>query len=139
MCCEISPEIELFMLAVAIAVVFGVAGHFIRKRTIGKDAFKKLREKTKEARELMKKNDKASQERLNQLNMELIEMNLKMMKASLPLMLISVGSVIFLWPILSNRYSGHVFPIVNSWAWYYVIVSFITSLLLQQLLKRFEE
>ncbi|MCX8190355.1 MAG: EMC3/TMCO1 family protein [Candidatus Diapherotrites archaeon] len=136
---ELSPEIELFMIAVTIAIAFGILGHFIRRKTVGKDALKKLKEKGKEARELMKKTDRASQERLNQLNIEIVEMNLSMMKASLPIMFISIGSFLFLWPILSNRYSGHSFPVVNSWVWYYVIVSMMASLLLQLLLKRFED
>lgn len=134
---EISPEIELFMLAVVIAVVFGVAGHFIRKRTIGKDGLKKLKEKGKEVTELMKKTDKASQERLNQLNMEIIEMNLKMIKAFLPIILMSIA-VLFLLPILDERYRNHVFPIVNKWGVYFFIVSLISSFLLKQLLEKFD-
>ncbi|MEM4662597.1 MAG: hypothetical protein QXM75_01080 [Candidatus Diapherotrites archaeon] len=136
---NISPEVELFMLASSITVIFGLFSYFFRKKFVGEETLKKLKEKSKEARELIRKNDPSSKERLDKLNTELVEINLNLMKASMPLIILSsVFSLVILLPILNERYSGYSFPIFGHWIWYYFVASLLTSALLQQLLKRFE-
>lgn len=129
-----SPEIELLAIAVSITVVFGIISSILREKMLGKEKLNELKSKQAEIMALMKKSDKESQKRLKELNNELVEMNMQLMKAIFPIILISIVVMFFLWPVLSERYAGHDFPIVKSWVWYYLLVSVITSTVLQRIM-----
>jgi uncharacterized membrane protein (DUF106 family) len=132
----VSPEIDLFVIAVVITLVFSTVGFAVRRKMVGKEQLKELKKKHAELKELMKKTDKESQKRLKELQVEVLEINMKMMRASLPTMGLSILVILFLFPFLNASYSKYSFPIVGNWIIYYIIVSIITSFAFQLAIKK---
>ncbi|MCD6478402.1 MAG: hypothetical protein J7L44_00780 [Candidatus Diapherotrites archaeon] len=132
----VSPEIDLLIIAVVITLVFSIVSLVIRHKIVGKEQLRELKKKHAELKELMKKTDRESQKRLKELQIEVLEINMKMMRASLPTMGLSILIVLFLFPFLNTTYGSHSFPIVGSWIIYYIVVSVITSLAFQLVIKK---
>ncbi len=131
----ISPEIDLLLIALVLVTIFNTVSTIVRNRTMGKGHMEEIKKKQKEFKELMKKTDEHSRKRLKELEQELLETNLKMMKASMPTMLLSIAIVIVLWPWLQAEYSQYTFPIVGSWLFYYIVVSLVFSIIISKVQK----
>jgi len=132
----VSPEIDLLVIAVVITLVFSIMSLAIRHKMVGKEQLRELKKKHAELKELMKTTDKESQKRLKELQVEVLEINMKMMRASLPTMGLSILVILFLFPFLNANYGNHSFPIVGNWIIYYIVVSIITSLAFQLVIKK---
>ncbi|MEM0359811.1 MAG: EMC3/TMCO1 family protein [Candidatus Diapherotrites archaeon] len=127
----IDPLIEVAIIAIAL-VAFST---FIRNRFMDKEAEKGMKEKQKEFKELLKSKDKASMKRLEEVQKELLELQYKVMRSSIPSMLVMLGVFFLLLPIMNSSYGGIQFPpapyIVlpgQSWIWYYILIGLMVSI-----------
>ncbi len=131
----ITPEVDLLIIAFAIVIIFNLISRAVRNKVLGKGHMEEIKKKQAEFKELIKKTDKKSQERLKELEHELLEMNLKMMKASFPTMLLSLAVIALVWPFLQAEYGTYSFPLVGSWIWYYIVVSLVLSIIISRIFK----
>ena len=132
----LTPEIDLFVIAASVTVIFSIISIAIRHKLVGKEKLKELKKKHTELKELMKKRDKESQKRLKELQMEVLEINMKMLRAQMPTMGLSLLVLVFLIPFINTNYAKHTFPVVGSAIWYYIVVSIITSIVFQLIVKK---
>jgi len=127
-----SPLIEVALVAIAIFALFQV----LRQKLIDQEAQEKLKEKQKEWKEHLKNNNK---KRAEETQRELMELNFKVMRGTMPLMLVSFAVlVLVIWP-LNSVYPDESFPLtlhvalplVNktpSWIWFLFIVNITLSI-----------
>ncbi|MFH1234920.1 MAG: EMC3/TMCO1 family protein [Candidatus Diapherotrites archaeon] len=127
------PLIEVAVIALAL-VAFST---IIRNRFMDKEAEKQVKEKQKEWKELLKSKDKESMKRLESLQKEMLDAQYKMMRSSMPSMLIMLAVFFLLLPVMNSTYAGIEFPPApyvvlpgQSWIWYYFVIGIVFSIAL---------
>lgn len=142
----VNPLIEVALVATALFVLF----QFLREKFIDQEAQELLKIKQKEWKEHLKNNNKKKAEETQR---ELMELNFKVMRGTMPLMLVSFATLIFvIWP-LNGVYTDKVFPIAMhvplpllnktpSWIWYLFIVNIVLTvsfMIAKRILKKRSE
>lgn len=106
----INPQIDIALIAIALAVVSQVMQHTLTDRKWMKSSQKEMKEKQERIKELMKKGDSAKGE-IERLEKEMMDAMSKMMSGSMRLMLVSM--IVFipaLW-FLTGTYGNVVVPL----------------------------
>ena len=129
----IDPVIEVALVGAAVFVLFQAIKH----RFVDQEAQKKVKEKQKEWKELMKGNDK---KRTDEAQKELMDLQFKVMRGTMPLMFVSLAVFfVVIWPL--NGVYAESFPLylhapvpflenTPSWLWFYIIVNITLSIAL---------
>lgn len=127
-----NPLIEVALVATALFVLFQV----LRYKFIDQEAQELLKIKQKEWKEHLKNNNK---KKADETQRELMELNFKVMRGTMPLMLVSFATLIFvIWP-LNGVYPNSSFPLTlqvelpllnktPSWIWYLFIINIVLSI-----------
>ncbi|MCX6801753.1 MAG: EMC3/TMCO1 family protein [Candidatus Diapherotrites archaeon] len=127
------PLIEVAIIALAL-VAFSTV---IRNRFMDKEAERQVQEKQKEWKVLLKNTDKESMKRLEAVQKEMLDAQYKMMRSSMPPMLIMLAVFFLLLPVMNSTYAGIEFPPApyvvlpgQSWIWYYFVIGIVFSIAL---------
>jgi uncharacterized membrane protein (DUF106 family) len=129
----IDPLIDVAVIALAL-VAFST---FIRNKFMDKEAEKQVQEKQKEWKVLLKNTDKESMKRLEAVQKEMLDAQYKMMRSSMPSMLIMLAVFFLLLPVMNSTYGNMQFPPApyvvlpgQSWIWYYFVIGIVFSIAL---------
>ena len=127
----VNPLIEVALIAAAWFALF----QLLRYKFVDQKAQEKAKEKQKEWKELLKKNDTKKAEEVQK---EVMELNFKVMRGTMPMMGVSLLMLFTVFPVL-NSYYAEGFPVsiqvpipfldmTPSWIWCLVIVNITLSI-----------
>ncbi len=132
----INPGVDVAVIAFCVVAFFNM----IRWKTEDRALMKTLKEKNKRVRELMKRTDKHSKKEVEKANRELIELNMRVMKKTMPITLVSLAVFMAVFPFIRAAYEPFVFPLPfpvpwidmqfhtqTNWLGYYFLVSLTFS------------
>jgi uncharacterized membrane protein (DUF106 family) len=125
----INPKLSIFILGLLVSLAITVITYFVTDQA----KMKAMKERQKVLQAEMKKHQAAgNQDKLMEINKEMMQHSLALMKHSFKPMLITWIPIIFLFKYLHGVYD----PIMgNWWIMYYIIASMIGSISFRKLLK----
>jgi len=144
----INPTVDISLIALTVVIFFNL----LRMKTQSKELMDKMKAKNKRVRELMKRKDKQSVKEMESLNKELIELNMKIMKKTMPVTLVSLAIFMVIFPFIRAAYEPYVFPLPvplpwidfqwhseTNWMGYYFVMSLSLSIIIGILKKVLEK
>ncbi len=144
----INPSIDLLLIALAIVVFLNL----LRAKFQSKELMDKVKEKNKQVKKLMKQKDKHSIKEMGKANKELMELNMQVMRKTMPITMISLVLFIIIFPFIRAEYEGYVFPLPvplpwidfqlhsqTNWLGYYFVASLTFSILIGLIKKIVEK
>ncbi len=127
---QANPKISMILLAVLVSLFISIVNFFI----LDKDRMRAIKKRQKELQKEMKVHQKAgNQDKMMELNKELLSQTGEMMRHSFKPMLITLIPIIIFFSFMRSIYDTT--TIADTWFWWYLLGAIIGSILWRKLLK----
>ena len=143
-----NPAIQMVLVSAIFAVISQVVQLVVGKRHEMRKTQKAMREKNKEFKELMKKGESHKTE-TERVQREMLDLSTQSMKNMPKLMIVNMIVFLPLFGYVSQAYEGTKVPLFfplnlvwgaqGDWFWFYVLCSFLISMIVNQVLNAYDE